>query len=120
MPKGKLLELSLIGFVAGLSSGLFGIGGGTVIVPLLVWRAGFTQHAAHATSLAAIVGIAIAGAATFGTDGEVDAPLALALALGGILGAPLGARVMASLDAARLRAAFGALLCVVGILLVLR
>lgn len=91
-----------------------------MIVPLLVWRVGSTQHVAHATSLAAIVVIAVAGAATFGADGEVDVPVAIALAAGGIVGAPLGARAMASLDAVRLKAAFGALLCLVGIVLVLR
>jgi uncharacterized membrane protein YfcA len=115
----KGVELALIGLAAGLSSGLFGIGGGTVLVPLLVWRLGFDQHRAHATSLAAIVLIAVAGAATFAADGEVDLEIALALALGGVIGAPLGARVMAGLEPDRLMAAFGWLVCVVGAALVI-
>jgi len=118
--KRRVLELALIGLVAGISSGLFGIGGGTVIVPLLVWRLGFEQHRAHATSLAAIVLIAVAGSATFATDGEIDLEIALALALGGVIGAPLGARVMAGLDADRLKAAFGVLVFIVGAGLVIR
>jgi uncharacterized membrane protein YfcA len=85
-----------------------------------VWRLRFDQHRAHATSLAAIVLIAIAGAATFAGDGEIDASIALPLAIGGVLGAPLGARFMAGLEADRLKAAFGLLICAVGVSLVIR
>lgn len=120
MSRRDVVELSLIGVAAGLSSGLFGIGGGTVIVPLLVWRLGFDQHRAHATSLAAIVLIAVAGAVTFAGDGEIDLSIALPLALGGVIGAPLGARFMAGLEADRLKAAFGLLICAVGVSLVIR
>ena len=116
----EMFELALIGLAAGISSGLFGIGGGAVIVPLLVWRLDFDQHKAHATSLAAIVIIAVAGAATFASDGEIDGGIALALAGGGVIGAPLGARVMAGLDADRLKGAFGLLICIVGAALVFR
>ncbi len=55
MPAGRLVKLAAIGTAAGLFSGLFGVGGGTVIVPLLVLWFGYREHVATGTSLAAIV-----------------------------------------------------------------
>lgn len=106
------------GLVAGLMSGLLGVGGGIVMVPLLVLVAKQTQHQAHATSLAAVVLMGAVGAATFAADGQVDVPLALALAAGSLFGAPLGARIMARTAEGPLKIAFGALmLAVAGLLL---
>ncbi|MEA2434898.1 MAG: uncharacterized protein QOG54_2355 [Actinomycetota bacterium] len=110
----------VIGFLAGISSGLFGIGGGTVMVPLLVLWAGFDQHSAHATSLAGIVPLAAVGATVFATAGEIDLRLAGLLALGGIAGAPLGAKLMARSTERGLKVAFGALTIAIGALLVFR
>ena len=59
------LALALIGLVGGILSGLFAIGGGILMVPLLVWRAHLDQRQASATSLAAIVPAAIVGSATY-------------------------------------------------------
>jgi len=105
-----------IGLCAGVLSGLLGVGGGIINIPLLVLL-GFTQHEAHATSLAAIVPIAAAGATTFAVAGEVEYDLALALAAGSLIGAPLGARVMAGLSENRLRVAFGAVMIAAGVVL---
>lgn len=106
------------GLVAGVMSGLLGVGGGVVMVPLLVFVAKQTQHQAHATSLAAVVLMGAAGAATFAADGEVDVGLALALAAGSMFGAPLGARIMARTPEGQLKIAFGVLmLAVAGLLL---
>lgn len=95
-------------------SGLLGVGGGIVMVPLLVSR-GLSQHRAHATSLAAIVPIAVVGGAAFALDGEVDYSIALLLAAGSLVGAPLGARVMAGTREAPLKIAFGVFMVVVAI-----
>ena len=105
----------LVGLFAGGGSGLLGIGGGIVMVPLLTLLAGFTQHQAHATSLAAIVPIAALSAATFAAAGEVDYALAAALAFGAIIGAPLGAAVMARTGEGLLKTLFGVLLMIVSI-----
>ena len=56
----RVVVLAMVGVLSGLMSGLFGIGGGTIIVPALVWL-GLTQRHAVATSLAAIIPTAIAG-----------------------------------------------------------
>lgn len=104
-----------IGLVAGIASGLLGVGGGIVMVPLLATFAGFAQHRAHATSLAAIVPIAAVGATTFAIAGEIDYPIAGLLAVGSLLGAPLGARFMARSSEGLLTTMFGILMIGVAI-----
>ena len=102
-----------IGLIAGLLSGLLGVGGGIIVIPLLVLL-GFSQHQAHATSLAAICPIAIVGATKFALAGEVEYALAVALAVGTLVGAPLGARIMAALPEPRLKVVFGVVMIVSG------
>ena len=67
----RSLKLAAIGTAAGLFSGLFGVGGGTVTVPLLMLWLGYSERAATGTSLAAIVFIAGFGAATQGAYGNL-------------------------------------------------
>jgi uncharacterized protein len=82
------LKLAAIGTAAGVFSGLFGVGGGSVIVPLLVLWLGYDERAATATSLAAIVLVAAFAAATQGLYGNVhvlDAVLVGVPAVAGVL-----------------------------------
>lgn len=108
------LRVAAIGGVAGLMAGFFGIGGGAVLVPGMV-LVGYDQHAAHATSLAAIPLTAAAAAAGFATGDEIAVWAALALVAGALPGAYLGAAVMARLSDARLRQGFAVLLLVVAV-----
>lgn len=88
MPSERTLKLMAIGTAAGLFSGLFGVGGGTVIVPLLVVWLGYGEREATGTSLAAIVFIAGFAAAVQGAYGNVhvlDALLIGVPAVGGVL-----------------------------------
>jgi hypothetical protein len=62
MPASRSLKLTAIGVAAGAFSGLFGVGGGVVVVPLLLWWLAYDERAASATSLAAIAVIAVVGA----------------------------------------------------------
>lgn len=103
------------GAAAGVGSGLLGVGGGIVMVPLLTGVLGFTQHRAHATSLAAIVPIGLVGATTFALHAQVDVAIALPMAVGTMLGAPLGARIMHSLREGILMTLFGALMLLVAV-----
>ena len=89
------------------------------MVPLLVAAAAFAQHRAHATSLAAIVPIAAVAAAVFALDADLEYGTAALLAAGALVGAPLGARVMASVGERSLEAAFGVFLVCVGAAMVL-
>ena len=104
-----------LGVAAGVMSGLFGIGGGAVLVPLLVLWVAMPQHAAHATSLAAIILTAAWGAATYAFDGSVDYAAGGAIAVGAIVAAWFGAALMHRLSAQRLGQAFGLLVIVVAV-----
>jgi uncharacterized membrane protein YfcA len=86
--RARTLKLAAIGTAAGIFSGLFGVGGGSVIVPLLVLWLGYGPREATGTSLAAIVFIAAFAAATQGVYGNVhvlDAVLIGVPAVGGVL-----------------------------------
>lgn len=89
-----LLVFVAIGLVSGFFSGLFGVGGGTVIVPMLVLFAAFGQKIASGTSGASIVVTAAVGVVAYAIEGHVDWIAALLLAAGGVVGAPLGAQLL--------------------------
>jgi uncharacterized membrane protein YfcA len=110
MPSRRLLQLAAIGTAAGVFSGLFGVGGGTVIVPLLVLWLGYREHEATGTSLVAIVLIAAVAAATHGIYGNVDVEKALALGLPAMVGVVLGAALQQKVKAEYLSFGFAALL----------
>jgi uncharacterized membrane protein YfcA len=110
-------KLLAIGLGGGLLSGLLGVGGGVIMVPLLVLWAGYAQREAHAMSLGAIIPISIAGIATYGIAGEVRYGYAIVLAAGAIVGAQVGARLLASIDERLLKVVFGVFLVAVAVLL---
>jgi uncharacterized membrane protein YfcA len=84
----RFLALAVIGTAAGLFSGLFGVGGGTVIVPLLILWLGYGEREATGTSLGAIVLIAAVATVTHGAYGNVHVDKGLLVgvpAVGGVL-----------------------------------
>lgn len=117
-PGRRLVVLGAIGVAAGLLSGLFGVGGGVIMVPGMVLVAGLSQHAAQATSLAAVVPIAAVGAIIFGRADSVDLAAALALVAGSLAGVQLGARLMNRLSGEMLARVFGVFLVLVALTLV--
>lgn len=112
------IRLAVVGLVGGLLSGLFGVGGGIVMVPLLIMLARMDQKRASATSLVAIVPTAIAGSITYFANGEVDVLAAAIVATGGIVGAWIGARLLRRISMEWLRWGFIALLVLVAIRLI--
>ena len=112
------IRLAIVGIVGGLLSGLFGVGGGIVMVPLLIMLARMDQKRASTTSLVAIVPTAVAGSITYFANGQVDVLAAAIVAAGGIVGAWIGARLLRRISMEWLRWAFIALLVVVAIRLV--
>jgi uncharacterized membrane protein YfcA len=113
-------KLLAIGLGGGLLSGLLGVGGGIVMVPLLVLWAAYSQRDAHAVSLGAIIPISIAGIATYGVAGEVRYGTAIALAAGSIVGARIGAEFLARIDERLLKIVFGLFLVGVAVLMGVR
>jgi uncharacterized membrane protein YfcA len=114
----QVLIALLIGAAAGMLAGLTGVGGGVFLVPLMVGLLAVAQHQAHGTSLAVIFPIALIGAVTYAMHGHIvghmDWEIILGLALGGLVGVVLGARLMMRVPARQLRWIFGIFLMVVG------
>jgi uncharacterized membrane protein YfcA len=118
-PRMPWLALLVVGAIGGFLSGLFGVGGGVVMVPLLVGLAHFDQRRASALSLAAIVPASVVGAIGYLSRGEVELGAAVALALGAIPGTLVGTRLLRRLHVTLLRWLFIALLVAVALRMVL-
>ena len=114
------LTLAAIGTLAGVFSGLFGVGGGTVIVPLLVLWLGYEQRAATATSLAAIVFIAGFAAAAQGTYGNVNVRDAVLVGVPAVLGVLLGTWLQQRIPSRSIALLFAVVLVASAVELVLR
>jgi hypothetical protein len=116
----RTLKLTAIGTMAGVFSGLFGVGGGSVIVPLLILWLGYDERSATATSLAAIVFIAAFAAGVQGLYGNVrvlDAVLIGVPAVGGVL---IGTWLQQRLRARSIALMFAAVLVASAVELVVR
>src|SRR4030042_701721 len=98
----------LLGLAAGITSGLIGIGGGTIIVPALVFLFGLSQHQAQGTTLALLVPpIGLLAAWTYYKEGYVDLRIASLICLGFFLGGLLGAKLATGLSNSVLEKLFG-------------
>ncbi|GAA1637638.1 sulfite exporter TauE/SafE family protein [Microbacterium flavum] len=106
-----------IGLAAGLLSGLFGVGGGTVIVPMLVLLLAFGQKFASGTSLAAIVPTAAVGVISYAVHDSVAWIPGVILALGAVVGAQIGTWLLQKLPVAVIRWGFIAFLAIVVVML---
>jgi uncharacterized membrane protein YfcA len=108
----------LIGIVGGIASGFFGIGGGIVIVPALIYLAGFSQHMATGTTLAVLLPpIGIAAAIEYYRHGNVDVGAAAILALAMLLGSWIGAYYANQMAGPILRLLYSIFVCVLGVYL---
>lgn len=106
----------LIGLAAGISAGWFGIGGGTIIVPALVFFAGFTMHQAVGTSLAVLLPpVGALAVYNYYKAGNVDLKIAGLVALGLFLGAWLGSFSALKVDEVKMKLAFGLFLALTGL-----
>jgi uncharacterized membrane protein YfcA len=114
------LTLAAIGTVAGLFSGLFGVGGGVVIVPLLVLWLGFGEREATGTSLAAITLIAAVAVAVHGAYGNVHVRDGLVVGLPAVAGVLAGTELQRRIPARTISLLFAAMLTVVAGDLLLR
>ena len=110
-----MLRLAGIGLVVGFFSGLFGVGGGIVLVPLLIVVVGFAQRRASGTSLAAVLPTAIAGMIAYAAHGSVDWIAGGLLAAGAIFGSLAGTWLLHRIHQTVLRWIFVAFLVLVAI-----
>ncbi len=113
------LTLLLIGLIAGILSGFFGIGGGVVIVPSLIYFLGFSQHKATGTSLAVLLPpIGLMAVLEYYRHGDVDLRAALFVALASLIGAGVGAILANKLSGPVLKLGFGVFVVIMGCYLV--
>jgi uncharacterized membrane protein YfcA len=103
------------GLVVGVLAALFGVGGGLLMVPFIVLFLDQGQHLAEGTSLAVIVPTAIVGVVAHSKRGYVSMSSAAWMAIGGIAGAVVGARLALATPAAVLETVFGAFVLAIGI-----
>jgi len=115
----RLGRLAVIATVAGVFSGLFGIGGGTVIVPLLILWLGYGEREATGTSLAAIAVIATLAAGAHALYGNVDPLAALLIGLPAVGGVLAGTALQQRIPERAVAGVFAALLVASAIVLVL-
>lgn len=111
-----MLLFLAIGLAAGVLSGLFGIGGGVLIVPALVYLARMTPTEATGTSLAALLlPVGLLGALEYHRAGQLRVAAALVIAVGLFLGAGLGAKLALGMPPGYLRKMFAGFLVLVAI-----
>lgn len=106
MTAGGRWKAAFAGFATGVAGGLFGVGGGIVLIPMLTGFFGLSQHRAHGTSLAVICFTAVSGAAVYAFHGRVEWLQAAIMAVASVFTARLGARLAARTSRTALLRAF--------------
>ena len=101
-----------IGLIAGVLAGMFGVGGGFIMVPLLVMWLKSERKIAHATSLAAVIPIAFSAAVGYAMHGNVDWSAAVLVLCGSVVGALYGVKLLLTLPVRTLQLVFAALLVI--------
>lgn len=110
-----LLVLLAVGLAAGFLSGMVGIGGGIIIVPVLVYFLGFTQHQAQGTTLFMfLLPIGILGVMNYHKQGFVDYKTALIICSTFVFGSYFGSKLSISLDQKTVKQIFGAIIIIMG------
>ena len=118
MPPKRTIRLGIIGVLAGAFSGLFGVGGGLVMVPLLLFWLSYGEREATGTSLAAIVVIAALAASAQALLGNVDVGDAALLTPPAVLGIGLGVALQQRLPERAVSALFALLLTAIAVELI--
>jgi uncharacterized membrane protein YfcA len=113
--KQRVLILMGFGVGAGLLSGMFGLGGGIIIVPGLMFALGMDQRRAHGTSLAGVFLISLSSFFTYWTHDQIDWPVVLWLSIGSVAGSLIGAELLKRVSKRTLTLAFIAVLVIAGV-----
>ena len=119
LSRKQLLQGAAIGLVAGLASGYVGVGGGFIMVPLMLSIIGIPMRKASGTSLIAVMILAIPGVIEQGIIGNINYLAGIAIVIGTIPGAVVGARLVTKVPERTLRLLFGCFLIVAAVMLVL-
>jgi uncharacterized membrane protein YfcA len=110
----------ILGIIAGVISGLVGIGGGVIIVPALIFLFGMSQQTAQGTTIAMLVlPVGALAALIYYRQGYVDIPAAALIALGFVAGSIGGAKLAVTLPTAVLEKGFGVMIVLIGLRLII-
>lgn len=111
-----ILLLIVIGLLGGFVSGLLGVGGGIIMVPLMLVFLGYTQHQAQGTSLAILaVPVTLVSAYNYYQEGEINWKFALIMALCFVIGGYLGSKLAITINQSLLKKIFGAIMLIAGL-----
>jgi uncharacterized membrane protein YfcA len=112
-------KLLVIGFITGITNGLFGSGGGTVLVPCLVFLMDVEDHKAHATAIAIILPLSILSSIIYYRSNVVDISLTANVAIGSVLGGIVGSMLLNKLPVNILRKFFGVIMIIAAVRMVI-
>lgn len=117
---GKKAKYAISGALAGIANGLFGAGGGMVLVPMFIRLSGMEEKRAFATSVAVILPLSLVSAAVYFLKGEFDLASAIPFIIGGGVGGFVGGKVFKKVPARLLRTGFALFMVYGGIRLLMR
>lgn len=106
MDRNKV-KLILIGVITGFINGLFGSGGGIIVVPALIFLLKVDDHKAHATAIAIILPLSIISTIIYFMNGSIPFKIAIPVSIGGVLGGFIGAKILNKIPPNALRKIFG-------------
>ena len=109
MDRDKVKLLS-IGVVSGFVNGLFGSGGGIIVVPALIFLLNLDDHKAHATAISIILPLSIISTIIYFINGSIPIKIAIPVSIGGVIGGFIGAKVLNKVPPNLLRKIFGGII----------
>jgi len=112
------IKNSIIGIFTGFINGIFGSGGGTLLVPILNNIVKIEEHKSHATALSIIIFLTSASSVIYISKGTYDVSLTLKVAIGSIIGGILGAKILSKVTGKFLRISFGTIMIIAALRMV--
>lgn len=116
--KNIIIKSSMIGLLSGFVNGLFGSGGGIIVVPGLVFILGLAQHKAHATALMIILPLSILSSIVYFNNHLIDFSTTIKVSIGATIGSYIGAKTLNKIPNKWLRKIFGIFMIIAAIRMV--
>lgn len=116
----KIYKSLLVGFITGIINGLFGSGGGTIIVPSLVFLLCIEEHKAHATAISIILPITFISTFIYLKQGMLVYKVAIPVIIGAVLGGIVGSKLLNKIPTNILRKIFGIFMIIAAIRMVIK
>ncbi|MFI3175830.1 MAG: sulfite exporter TauE/SafE family protein [Bacillota bacterium] len=113
------LPIILIGLITGLANGLFGSGGGTIVVPSMEKFLKLEEHKAHATAIAIILPLSVISLIIYAWESSILFSVALITSIGGVIGGTIGAKLLGKISSVWLHRIFGIFMLVAAVRLVI-